>query len=251
MIHEIGSMKTVIIDDEIKSRQTIKNFINKYAPELEVVGEADGVEMALNLIETVKPELVFLDIQMPDGTGFELLGRLSYNNFKLIFCTSFDQYAVKAFRYSALDYILKPVDPDIFIAAVKKVFTDKESNSLKDKINILDSNKTGFTRMALHSSDGINLVKIKDVIRCESSVNYTKFIINNAPSLLVTKTLKEYDELLSTQGFIRIHKSHLVNINFVKKYLKGDGGWVEMSDGSKIEVSRRKKEKLMKVLGNI
>jgi len=244
-------MKTVIIDDEVKSRQTIINFISKYAPELEVVGEADGVESAINLIETIKPELVFLDIQMPDGTGFELLGRLNYNNFKLIFCTSFDQFAIKAFRYSALDYILKPIDPDIFRAAVKKIFSEKEHNSLKDKINVLDNNKTGFTRMALHSAEGINLVKIKDVIRCESSVNYTKFIINKASSLLVTKTLKEYDELLSTHGFIRIHKSHLVNINFVKKYIKGDGGWVEMYDGSKIEVSRRKKETLMEILGNL
>lgn len=244
-------MKTVIIDDEVKSRQTIINFISKYAPELEVVGEADGVESAINLIETIKPELVFLDIQMPDGTGFELLGRLNYNNFKLIFCTSFDQYAVKAFRYSALDYILKPIDPDIFIAAVKKIFSEKEPNSLKDKINVLDNNKTSFTRMALHSAEGINLVKIKDVIRCESSVNYTKFIIDKVPNLLVTKTLKEYDELLSAHGFVRIHKSHLVNINFVIRYIKGEGGWVEMYDGSKIEVSRRKKETLMKILGNL
>lgn len=244
-------MKTVIVDDESKSRQTIRNFIEKYAPELFVVGEADSVESAVSLIEKVKPELLFLDIQMPDGTGFDLLGQLSYSNFKLIFCTSFDQYAVKAFRYSAIDYILKPIDPDIFIGAVRKIIREKSDNTTEDKLEVLKQNKISFTRLALHSAEGINLVKVENIIRCESSVNYTKFVLNGLPNILVTKTLKEYDELLSSQDFIRIHKSHLVNMNYIKKYIKGEGGWVEMHDGSKIEVSRRKKETLMQALGNL
>lgn len=243
-------MRTVIIDDEAKSRQTLHNFIRKYAPALEVIGEADCVEKAVKLIESEKPELVFLDIQMPDGTGFDLLGQVMFNDFKLIFCTSYDQYAVKAFRFSAIDYLLKPLDPDIFIAAIKKISQENESQ-IKEKLEVLNTNKNNFSRIALHSADGINLVNIDDIIRCESNVNYTKFILKDQSNILVTKTLKEYDEMLSNQGFIRIHKSFLVNINHVNKYIKGDGGWVLMSDDAKIMVSRRKKDQLMEALSNL
>lgn len=243
-------MRTVIIDDEAKGRQTLKNFIQKYAQSLEIIGEADCVEKGVQVIEELKPELVFLDIQMPDGTGFDLLGQVKYNDFKLIFCTSFDQYAVKAFRFSAIDYLLKPIDPDIFMAAVRKVTEDSKSQ-LNEKLEILKTNKNDFTRMALHSADGINLVNINDIIRCESNINYTRFIIKNQSNILVTKTLKEYENILSDQGFIRIHKSFLVNINHIKKYIKGDGGWVLMTDDEKIMVSRRKKEQLLEALANL
>lgn len=243
-------MRTVIIDDEEKGRQTLKNFINKYASELQIIGEADCVSKGVDLIENTKPELVFLDIQMPDGTGFDLLGQVMFNNFKLIFCTAYDKYAIKAFRFSAIDYLLKPLDPDIFSAAIKKVNAEK-GKQLNDQIEILKTNKTDFTRIALHSSEGISLVQLEDIIRCESSGNYTRFIIKNQPNILVTKTLKEYDETLSDQGFIRIHKSFLVNLTHITKYLKGDGGWVLMSDDVKIEVSRRKKEQLLHVLSEM
>lgn len=243
-------MRTVIIDDEAKSRQTLSNFIRKYAPELEVIGEADCVENGVELIESKEPELVFLDIQMPDGTGFDLLGQIIHNDFKLIFCTSYDQYAVKAFRFSAIDYLLKPLDPDIFMAAIKKVYQENES-MIKEKLEVLNSNKNVFSRIALNSADGINLVNICDIIRCESNVNYTKFILKDQANILVTKTLKEFDSILSSQGFIRIHKSYLVNINHVNKYIKGDGGWVLMSDNAKIMVSRRKKDQLLEALSSL
>lgn len=243
-------MRTVIIDDEPKSRQTISNFIAKYATDLQIIGQADCVEKGVALIESEKPELVFLDIQMPDGTGFDLLGQVMFNDFKLIFCTSYDQYAIKAFRFSAIDYLLKPLDPDIFVAAIKKI-SGEDGAQMKDKLEVLIANKSDFSRIALHSFEGINLVNINDIIRCESSGNYTRFIIKNQPNLLVTKTLKEFDEILSNQGFIRIHKSFLVNINHITKYVKGEGGWVIMSDDSKIEVSRRKKDRLLQILSSI
>lgn len=243
-------MRTVIIDDEPKSRQTLSNFILKYAPDLQIVGEADCVKNGVLLIETEQPELVFLDIQMPDGTGFDLLGQIMYNDFKLIFCTSFDQYAVKAFRFSAIDYLLKPLDPDIFTAAIKKISAEDNSHT-KRKIDVLNLNKSEFSRIALHSADGISLVNISDIIRCESSGNYTRFIIKDQSNLFVTKTLKEFDDILSSQNFIRIHKSFLVNLIHIKKYIKGEGGWVIMSDDSKIEVSRRKKDLLLQVLSTI
>lgn len=240
-------MRTVIVDDETRSRQTICNFIEKYAPHLEVIGQADGVENAIEMIDELQPQLVFLDIQMGDGTGFDVLGRVKFNQFKLIFCTSFDNYAIKAFRYSAIDYILKPIDPDIFVSAIRKIETEPR-NPLAPRLDVLNNNKSGFSRIALHSVDGISLIKVSDIIRCESDVNYTRFYIANSPVIVVPKTLKEYDEMLTDHGFIRVHKSHLVNIDYIRKYIKGDGGWVIMADDSKIEVSRRKKDNLMEIL---
>lgn len=243
-------MRTVVIDDEPKSRQTLKNFIAKYAVNLELVGEADNIDSGVRLIDTEKPELVFLDIQMPDGTGFDLLGQIEHNDFQLIFCTSFDQYAVKAFRFSAIDYLLKPLDPDVFKAAVNKVLENKNAE-LKEQLEVLNANKNEFTRIALHSSDGISLVDVADIIRCESNGNYTRFVIKGKQNILVTKTLKDYEETLSEHNFIRIHKSFLVNLAHVSKYVKGEGGWVIMSDDSKIEVARRKKDQLLSILSQM
>jgi len=243
-------MRTVIIDDESKGRMTLRNFIKKYAPQLEIVGEAEDVASAVKLIDEAKPELVFLDIQMPDGTGFDVLGLVEFNDFKLIFCTAFDQYAVKAFRFSAIDYLLKPLDPDVFVAAVNKL-PERPDDHLAEQLEVLLSSKNEFSRIALHSSEGIHLVNISEIIRCESSVNYTNFFLKNKKEILVTRTLKEFDELLTPHHFLRVHKSHLINLAHVKTYLKGEGGWVKMSDGSTVEVSRRKKEHLMSVLADI
>ena len=157
----------------------------------------------------------------------------------------YDNYAVTAFRYSASDYLLKPISPDIFKSAVEKVINSDENN-LKEQVEVLKANSDNFKRIALHSSEGINLVNVDDIIRCESSVNYTRFYLKDKSKILVTKTLKEYDEILSQQQFIRIHKSHLVNLKHISRYIKGEGGWVVMSDNSKVEVSRRKKEILLK-----
>ena len=238
-------MRTVIIDDEEKSRKTIKNFIAKYAPELMVLGEADGVETGIELIESIQPELVFLDVQMGDGTGFDLLGRLQFDDFKLIFCTSYEHYAVKAFRFSALDFILKPIDPDIFKSAIERV---KKSNDNKSCRNVLAQNEKNLTQLALRSAEKITIINLNDIVRCESSINYTQFIMSDGSKIMVTKTLKEYDELLAPHGFIRIHKSHLVNMNAIVRYIKGDGGWIELTDGVKIEVSRRKKDILLEAI---
>lgn len=243
-------MRTVIIDDESKGRLTIQNLIRRYAPQLEIIGEADCVEKGVELIDREKPDLVFLDIEMPDGTGFDLLTNVEYNSFNLILCTAYDQYAVKAFRFSAIDYLLKPIDPDIFKAAVNKVLSENREEA-NTKIETLNANKRGFNRLALSAAEGITIVDVKDIIRCESSVNYTRFYIVGGGKVLVSKTLKEYDEILSCHGFIRIHKSHLVNLNHIRKYIKGEGGWVTMSDESKVEVSRRKKDQLLEILSNL
>jgi two-component system LytT family response regulator len=243
-------MRTVIVDDEQKGRTTLENFIRKYAPQLELVGQADSVASGVELINREKPDLVFLDVQMPDGTGFDLLGLLEFSGFHLVFCTAFDQYAVKAFRFSAIDYLLKPLDPDTFINAVQKL-PAKTAPDLADQLEMLLSHKTEISRIALHSAEGIHLVNIADIVRCESSANYTNFILAANKEILVTRTLKEFDELLTPHGFVRIHKSHLINLAHVQTYLKGEGGWVKMMDGSTVEVSRRKKDRLMSVLGDL
>lgn len=243
-------MRTVIIDDEAKGRITLNNFIRKYAPGLNIVGEADSVESGVKLIDDTKPDLVFLDVQLPDGTGFDVLGMVSFNDFQLIFCTAFDQYAIKAFRFSAIDYILKPIDPDVFISAVNKL-QHFQGEHLNKQLEVLMGNRNEMLRMALHSADGIHLVNVKDIVRCESSGNYTTFHFKNAPELLVSKTLKEFDDMLASHRFLRIHKSHLINLDQITTYLKGEGGWVKMSDGSTVEVSRRRKDELLSVLSNI
>ena len=182
---------------------------------------------------------------MGDGTGFDLLGRLQFDDFKLIFCTSYEHYAVKAFRFSALDFILKPIDPDIFKSAIERV---KKSNDNKSCRNVLAQNEKNLTQLALRSAEKITIINLNDIVRCESSINYTQFIMNDGSKIMVTKTLKEYDELLAPHGFIRIHKSHLVNMNAIVRYIKGDGGWIELTDGVKIEVSRRKKDILLEAI---
>lgn len=241
-------MRTVIIDNEPKSRQTLQHYITKFAPELTIVGEGDSVKTGSKLIDTEKPDLVFLDVEMADGTGFDLLNMISFTNFKLVFCTSYEKYAIKAFRFSAIDYLLKPIDPDTFTSAIKKITTTAQT--AETQLENLITNQPDFKRLVLPTNEGINLVNIDSIIRLESDSNYTTFILENQ-TILATRTLKEFDELLSESGFIRVHKSHLVNTRFITKYIKGDGGWVVMSDGSKVEVSRRKKESVMHFLANI
>jgi two-component system LytT family response regulator len=244
----MDKIKALIIDDEDKGRETLINFIGKYCDSVEIIGEASSVVTGFKQIQKLAPELVFLDIQMQDGTGFDLLEMLPEKNFHLIFVTSYDQYALKAFRFSALDYLLKPVDPDMLKEAVDKAAKEIGSSEQNEKFEILSSNKDSFEKIALPSSEGVRFVKISTIVRCESDSNYTRFYLDNKEKILVSKTLKEFDELLTPLHFYRTHKSHLVNLHFIDKYIPGEGGYLILEDGSHIEVSRRKKEGLMALL---
>jgi len=243
-------IKALIIEDEEKSRSSLLNNIKKYCPNVNVVAEAVDVKSGISKILKYKPDLVFLDVQMPDGTGFDLLEKLPEINFKIIFVSAYDQFAVKAFKFSAIDYLLKPVDPDDLVIAVKKTTEIVESKTLSEKLKILLDNKNSFEKIALPAFDGVIFVKIKDIIRCESDRNYSMFYLKNKEKILVTRTLKEYDEMLSSMNFYRAHHSHLINLAYVKKYVKGEGGSVIMEDGTEVEVSRRRKEGLMSILLN-
>ncbi len=248
-------MKTIIIDDEAKARKTITEIL-KYSDEgIEVVAEADGVETGFEAIMTHKPELVLLDINMPDGSGFDLLKKLPTIGFKLIFITAFEQFAIKAFEFSALDYILKPIDPVKLINSVKRAKNLVEKENLSLKLNALFSNISAQNQKAkkliLHTDKNIHIVDTKDIIRCESDAGYTKIFLVNNKKIVVSKNLKHFEELLTEFGFFRSHQSHLINNNYIDHFTKIDGGYIVMKDGEKIPLAQRKKEIFLKILSKL
>lgn len=250
---ESNLLKTLIIDDENKARDTIKDMLNIYCPEVTVIGEADSVLSGINAIKKLKPDLVFLDIKMPDGTGFDLLNRLDNKPFSLIFLTAFDEYAVKAFRFSAVDYLLKPLDPDELMTSIERVVESKENENqhIDALLNNLKSIKNDNKKIVLKTAESIFLVNVSDIIRCESTGNYTQFFILNQKPVLVSKTLKEYDDILTDYNFFRVHQSHLVNLNHIIRLDKADGGTLVLTNDHTVPVSTRKKEALVKALSEI
>lgn len=246
----------VIIDDDVNLRNGMKGLFSLYAPDIDIIGEADSVVSGFEVLNKLNPQIVFLDIQMNDGTGFDLLEKLSETNGKItshiVFITAYEQYAIKAFRFSALDFLLKPVGPDELEKVIEKIRTVLEKDNDYSHIDLLLENirkkADNFKRIALSNSDGIHLLDISDIIRCESDDNYTKFFIKNRKPILISKTLKEYEELLTEHDFVRIHQSHLINLSYVKSYVKKDSGFVLMSDEHKLPISQRKREHLQEVL---
>ncbi len=243
----------VIIDDMKLARATLKAEINDTISYIEIIGEADGVISGIKLVKNKKPDIVFLDIEMEDGDGFDLLDILNDLNSKVIFVTASNDYAIKAFRYSAIDYILKPADPQLLLHAVEKVIAQKQIN--KEQIDLVkDQLKNGAkpsTKLALHTTEKIQIVDFNDIIRLEAMGNYTTFHISGKKKILVTRTLKEYDQLLNPSGFLRVHQSHLINLEYVDAYIKTEGGYISMKDGSHVSVSVRKKPKVVEILASL
>lgn len=240
-------ISVVVIDDEQKARETIINILALSNTNLNVVGEADDVNSAYDLINKKHPDLVLLDINLPDGTGFDLIKMFSRINFKVVFITAHEEYAIKAFKFTALDYILKPITAGDLLQAVEKAneSINKEENELK--INTFLSNLEKIKKIVLKTSESIHIVRIKNIIRCEADVNYTTFYLDNDEKLLVSKTLKEYAELLDSSGFFRTHQSHLVNQDHILRYDKTEGGHLVMDDESIVPVASRKKDELFKL----
>ena len=241
-----------IVDDVAQAGATLKEDLANYCPDVEIIGEADGVVTGSKLLKSINPDIVFLDIQLQDGSGFDILEIVSDLTAKVIFTTASDAFAIKAFKFSAVDYLLKPVDPDELIEAVKKasensVPADKNYDLLLDTVK----EKSLPQRMALHTLEKIHVTEIADIVRCESNGNYTTFFFKNGQKLLVTKTLKEFDQMLSEHNFARVHQSHLINTHLIKEYVKVDGGYLVMHDGSRVPVSLRKKSTVMKLLEDL
>lgn len=234
----------------------MKQLLSRYASQIQIIGEADSVESGVEAIENLSPQVIFLDIQLNDGTGFDILEKIAIKKGKstshIVFITAHEEYAIKAFRFSALDFLLKPVDPEELEIVVGKIKNILDKNDNHAHIDLLLENirkkVDNYKRIALSNSDGIHLFEIGDIIRCESEDNYTKFFIRNSKPILISKTLKEYEELLTEHGFVRVHQSHLINLAFLKSYIKKDGGYAIMTDNSTIPISQRKKESLQEIL---
>lgn len=244
-------MNAVIIDDEKRSRESLELLVKDYCPNVNVLDMADSVASGVECVKKHKPDLLFLDIEMQDGTGFDLLEKVAGNNFYVIFTTAFENYALRALKLSAVDYLLKPINAEELQAAVAKASDIMAQKSTENNFQLLLQNlqsNTGMHKIALPTSEGLTFINVHDIIRCQADGSYTHFYFKTQKKLLVSKKIKEYEELLSPYNFVRVHHSHLVNLDEVTKYVRGDGGYVVMSDGETVYVSKRKKEDFMAAL---
>lgn len=237
-------MRAVIIDDEEHCIESIRLLLEKHLPQVEVVAEIDDPEKALELISTENPDIVFLDINMPGMTGFELIAKMRNIDFNIIFTTAYDEYAIKAFKVNAVDYLLKPVEAGELIEAVKKAEgkfqQEQTSRQMAGLLGRMDHLLNAKEKVSLPTAEGVAFVKVDDIIRCEADSNYTKVISQNQ-QYLVSKTLKEMEEELSKNKFFRVHHSHLINLKYIEMYHRGKGGVVVMTNGDHVDVSRSRK----------
>jgi two-component system LytT family response regulator len=240
------TLTAVIVDDEANSVDVLKSLLSTYCPNVKVIGQADHAAAGRKLIGELSPDLVFLDIEMPFGTGFDMLDAIEHKNMSVIFVTAYDHYALKAIKYYAMDYLLKPVDIDDLKQAVKKASEKKERQDFTSlPINLLKNYlEKGLdnSKIALPMADGIQFVNRHEIVRCEACGNYTKIYLQENRTYLVARTLGEYEDLLSPYNFLRIHHAHLINLDHIEKYVRGEGGYVIMSDGAVVDISRRKKQ---------
>jgi two-component system LytT family response regulator len=242
-------IRTVLIDDETDSIKILQKLLGSYCPQIEVVGTADGVETATTLIHATRPDLVFLDIEMIQGNAFDLLNRLQPINFQVIFVTAFDNYAVRAFRYSAADYLLKPLDINRLVAAVEKVSGKFEKENVLAQMKMLLENLGNISlsdqKIAIPTLTGLSFVALGDIIRLEAKGGYTSICMADKQQILATRTIKDYEDILPPNIFYRIHNSHIINLQKIRKYQKGRGGSVTMEDNSNIEVAIRRRDEFI------
>ncbi|MFK7971669.1 MAG: LytR/AlgR family response regulator transcription factor [Bacteroidia bacterium] len=246
----MGKLKTLIIDDEEDARITLRALLDMYCPNVEIIAEADSVESGITQITAHQPDLVFLDIRLSPGSGFDVLHALAPINFRIIFVTAYDEYAIRAIRFSALDYLTKPVDIDELEDAVKRAGEKEEKHSLQLEV-FRDTMSARFGRMVLPTLEGFIVIQLADLVRCEADRNYTHVYLKDGRKLTASRSLKSYDELLSPNGFHRIHQSHIVNLAEVREYKRRKkGGIALLSNGDELPVSDQRKDGfLAKFLG--
>jgi len=242
--------KAIIIEDEKQGLNNLKNILAEHCSDITIVGEAGSVAEGNRLLQSasVKPDVAFLDINLPDGLVFQLLNDLDKIPFEIIFVTAFEEYAIRACQYSSIGYIVKPIDPDELKEAVNRINAGK-THHINERMEVFNQhyfNKPNpFRKMSISALDGIYFINIQDIIRCEAEDNYTHIHLSNGDKITASKTIKAYEDMLSSVNFYRVHKSHLINLNYMKKFVKGDGGYLVMDDGKKIEVSRRRRPAFM------
>ncbi|MEP6646594.1 MAG: LytTR family DNA-binding domain-containing protein [Saprospiraceae bacterium] len=248
------NLTAVIIDDESNSRNALRQKLATCCPEVLIVQECENGDEGIIAIEAEKPDIVFLDVEMPRMNGFVMLQQLKQRNFELIFTTAYDHYAIQAIRFSALDYLVKPIEIKTLQDAVEKASERRQDKIPNQRIETLLYNlmneKTQNNRIAIPSQEGLQFVQMDDIIYLEAESNYTSIYLHSGGRIFVSKTLKDFEELLPSTVFIRIHHSFIINKNHLRKYLKGEGGQVLMSNGKTLDVARRKKDEFMKAIGN-
>jgi two-component system, LytTR family, response regulator len=246
-------LTAIIIDDESNSRNALRQKLSNHCPNVMIIAECENGEEGIKDIDGKKPDIVFLDVEMPRMNGFTMLQQLQNKNFEVIFITAYDHYAIKAIKFSALDYLLKPVEVEDLKTAVEKVTQKRKQPAANNRVELLLQNfldeKKEHQRIAISSMEGLQFVPTEDIIYLEANSNYTSFFLTGNRKIIATKTLKDFEELLPASIFIRIHHSYLINKNGVEKYIRGDGGQVLMKNGIMLDVARRKKDEFMKAVG--
>ena len=244
-------IRCVIIDDENNSLEMMEWLLSTYCPQVSILAMCNSGTQGIEAIRRHQPDVVFLDIEMPHMNGFDMLEQFEKLNFDVVFCTAYDQFAIKAFKYSALNYLLKPVDPEDLQETIRRI-EGKQTAPSREQIDLLlqqlrQAAKPTASRIALTTNDGMIFVPTGDILYCEAESNYTKVVLNGGKKMIVAKVLKEIDEALSGEDFFRIHNSYLININHIKKYVRGDGGYVVMDDDMTISISRSRRQAFMEM----
>lgn len=242
-------LRTIIVEDEKHNRETLKNLLAEFCPEIELVGMAANVEEGVQLIRVEQPDLLFLDIELQTATGFDLLLQVEHLSFDVIFTTAFDQYALQAIKFSSLDYLLKPIDIDELQHAVQKAVRKKEADLGKAQLELLLSNmnrqQTVQKRICLSTSDGLEFLHVQDILYCEANGSYTNFVLRQGRKLVVSKHLKGYENLLEGAPFMRVHNKYLINLEEVQRFVKSEGGYILMKNGDQVSISPKKRDEFM------
>ncbi|WP_166334484.1 LytR/AlgR family response regulator transcription factor [Sphingobacterium chungjuense] len=248
-------MRAVLIDDEISNLENLRTLLEKRCPQMSIVATAQTVSTAIEVVQRYAPDLLFLDIQLGDKTGFDVLQQLPARDFEVIFVTAYDHYAIRAVKCAALDYLLKPIDIEELVQAVDKagakLATQKQTAQLDFFLQQLQKPDTSLSKIALQMQQEIRYVSLSDIVRCEADNTYTQFFLSNGEQIMVSKSLKEYADMLSPNGFLRTHQSHLINPQFVKSWLKEDGGVLLLLSGQKIPISKPNKDTVKKALRGV
>ena len=245
-------IRTIIIEDEPVSREMLTLMLQRYKADIDIIDICSNPTDGIESIDRHQPQLIFLDIQMPKMNGFEMLKKIDKINFEVILITAFDQYAINAIRISALDYLLKPIDDEDLAIAIEKckerLLNKNPVRQFEHLFNNLTNKNPLDKTLALSASDGIRFIKMSDILRVEANGRYAKFYLLNKETILISKTLGDFEEILSANQFFRIHDSSIINLNYIKKYIRGDGGTVILNDNTELDVARRRKEEFMKLI---
>jgi two-component system LytT family response regulator len=247
-------LNVILVDDEESNLSALREKINRHCPQIDVIATCDSAQKGISSIDSLRPDLVFLDIEMPVMNGFLMLQELVYKNFELIFTTAYDHYAIKAIRYSALDYLLKPIDIEELKTAVGRAEEKKRDQTSNRQLELLLENlnpkKKNYQRIAVPTVEGLQFINMNDIIYLEANVNYTHIFLNSGEKYIVCHTLKDFEEMLDADIFLRIHHSYIINKNFAEKYIRGEGGQVVLSNGIRLDVAKRKKSEFLKAIGH-